>query len=312
ITHINSDGFRVLPLSSSPEIFDNSSKAWFRTMTNYDLALIKYALHAASKMSEALNLSDESQRWAKIESELPDFDIDKTTGGLNFAMGKPYDQSHRHFSNAMAIHPMSIFDVTYSDKDKKVVDATIKLLDEVGPDYWTGYSYSWLANMKARALNSDGARDDLKTFAECFVLRNGFHVNGDQSRSGKSLFTYRPFTLEGNFAYASALQEMMLQSHTDIVRIFAAIPDDWADVSFENLRAQGALAIPAQPTEGKTPPVTIYTEKGGTFKVQNPYKGSNIEVKGAISVASLPNDIYEIDAEQGVMISVISNTHIQK
>ena len=25
------------------------------------------------------------------------------------------------------------------------------------PDYWTGYSYSWFGNMKARAFDDDGA-----------------------------------------------------------------------------------------------------------------------------------------------------------
>ena len=70
---------------------------------------------------------------------------------------------------------------------------------------FAGYSYSWLANMEARAKHGDEAAEALKTFASCFVLRNSFHANGDQTKSGKSRFTYRPFTLEGNFAYASDL-----------------------------------------------------------------------------------------------------------
>jgi alpha-L-fucosidase 2 len=48
--------------------------------------------------------------------------------------------------------------------------------------------------------------------------------------------TYRPFTLEGNFAFASAIQEMLIQSHTGVVKLFPAIPSDWKDVSFNTLR----------------------------------------------------------------------------
>lgn len=304
ITFINKDGFRVLPISSSPEIYDNSAKAWFPTMTNYDLALIKYALHAASNMADALGKTDEALHWTKIETELPDFNLDKETGGLTFAEGKTYDESHRHFSNAMAVHPMSILDVTYSEKDKQIVEATINTLDKVGPAYWTGYSYSWLANMKARALDGEGTRDALKIFAECFVLRNGFHVNGDQSGTGKSNFTYRPFTLEGNFAYASGVQEMMLQSHTDIVRIFPAIPKDWNNVSFTNLRSQGALLISAEKKDGKVISVTIKSEKGGKFKLQNPYAGETLQAEGAINVTSLSDDIYEIETTAGSLIKI--------
>ena len=57
--------------------------------------------------------------------------------------------------------------------------------------------------MKARAFDGEGAADALRTFAECFCLPNTFHANGDQTKSGKSKFTYRPFTLEGNFAFAA-------------------------------------------------------------------------------------------------------------
>ena len=87
-------------------------------------------------------------------------------------------------------------------------------LDKVGPDGWCGYSYSWLGNLKARAFDGEGAAQALKTFATCFCLPNSFHANGDQTKPGKSKFTYRPFTLEGNFAFAAGIQEMLLQSHT--------------------------------------------------------------------------------------------------
>ncbi len=53
-------------------------------------------------------------------------------------------------------------------------------MQEVGPDWWCGYSYSWFGNMKARAFDGEGAAQALKTFAECFCLPNTFHANGDR------------------------------------------------------------------------------------------------------------------------------------
>ena len=52
LSYINEDGYRVLPLSTSPEIFDNSLQAWFHTMTNYDLSLMKFTFGAAAEMAK--------------------------------------------------------------------------------------------------------------------------------------------------------------------------------------------------------------------------------------------------------------------
>ena len=78
----------------------------------------------------------------------------------------------------------------------------------------------------ARARDGRKAADALRVFADCFCLPNSFHANGDQSKTGKSRFTYRPFTLEGNFAFAAGLQEMLLQSHHELIRVFPAVPPE--------------------------------------------------------------------------------------
>ena len=270
ITLLDSNGIRKLPISSSPEIFDNSLNAWFRTMTNYDLALIQFAFRAAEEMAGALGKDEEATHWKELYGQLPDYDLD-ADGALTFAKGFPYNASHRHFSHAMAIHPLGLLDYSQGEKARKIIDATLQKLKDNGPDWWCGYSYSWFANMSARAMKGEDARDALRTFAECFCLTNGFHANGDQSQSGKSKFTYRPFTLEGNFAFAAALQEMLLQSHTGKIHIFPALPNDWKDLSFEKLRAESAFIVSASLRGGKLAHAEIMAEQGGTLQVINSF-----------------------------------------
>ena len=130
--------------------------------------------------------------------------------------------------------------------------------------------------MEARAGHGEEAAEALRTFAGCFVLRNSFHANGDQTKSGKSQFTYRPFTLEGNFAYASGLQEMLLQSQSGVIEVFPAIPKDWKDISFNHLRAMGAFLVSAELKDGKVVSLNVYSEKGGTLKIVSPLDGSVI------------------------------------
>ena len=170
------------------------------------------------------------------------------------------------------------------EKDREIIKATIKRLDEVGPDWWCGYSYSWLGNLKARAMDGEGAAEALRTFSECFCLRNTFHVNGDQTKSGKSMYTYRPFTLEGNFAFASGINEMLMQSHTGTVKIFPAIPDSWKDVSFKKLRTVGAFLVSAEMVDGRVEKVEILSETGGEFNMENPFSSGQFDTEGKIDL----------------------------
>jgi len=298
VSEVTPEGVRKLEFSSSPEVFDNSLQAWFSDMTNYDLAMMHFLFKAAAELAHELNLTDESSHWAALEAQLPDYDVDEE-GCLTFAKGYPYNESHRHFSHAMAIHPMGLIDWSDGEKSQHIIRATLKRLDEVGPDYWTGYSYSWLANMKARAFDGKGAAQALRTFAECFCLKNTFHANGDQTKSGKSRFTYRPFTLEGNFAFASGIQEMLLQSHTGTIRIFPALPEEWKDVSFEGLRAMGAFLVSAQMEGGEITRVRIYSEKGGMLNIARPgtlKPDKNYTLSGP--------DILNIDTQAGEWIEL--------
>lgn len=302
-TRKDAKGVRKLPLSSSPEIYDNSIRAWFKEMTNYDLGLIRFAFGAAATLAADLDLAEESEHWQNILAEFPDFDLD-STGGLTFAKGFPYNESHRHFSNAMSFHPLSIIDWSNGEKDQQIIKATIANLEKHGPDYWCGYSYSWFGNMKARAFDGEGAAKELRTFAECFCLRNTFHANGDQTKSGKSKFTYRPFTLEGNFAFASGIQEMLLQSHTGIVRLFPAIPSDWQDVSFDKLRTFGAFLISATRQKGKVVEVKVMPEQGGVLQLADPFDGHPVKTKGAVGELKTTNGVLEIVTKPGQQITL--------
>lgn len=298
VSTVDASGVRKLEISSSPEIFDNSLQAWFHDVTNYDLSLMRFAFGAAAELASELQLKDEAAHWKTLNEQLPDFDVDEE-GCLTFAPGTPYRASHRHFSHAMAFHPLGLIDWSQGEKSRRIIRATLKRLDEVGPDYWCGYSYSWLGNMKARAFDGEGAAEALRTFADCFCLANTFHANGDQTRSGKSRFTYRPFTLEGNFAFASGIQEMLLQSHTGVIRVFPAIPAGWREVSFDRLRAMGAFLVSAVKEEGEVRSVRIYPEQGGICRIASPFGSRPVKVDGQEGPVSNENGILSFATRKG-------------
>ncbi|MBC7627175.1 glycoside hydrolase family 95-like protein, partial [Ferruginibacter sp.] len=105
-----------------------------------------------------------------------------------------------------------------------------------------------------------------------FVSSNSFHLNGDQRGSQYSNFTYRPFTLERNFAFAQGIHEMLIQSNNGCIEIFPAIPAQWKNVSFQTLRAEGAFLVSAVKENGNIMEVKITSDAGGVLYLKLPFK----------------------------------------
>lgn len=270
VTVLDETGHRKLPISSSPEINDNSINAWFPQNTNYDLALMKFSFTKAVELAEALQLKSEADHWKKRLNEFGDYAL-TANDELMFAPSQAYNVSHRHFSHMMAIHPLGLIKWEDGAHAQTIIRNTISLLEKTGPDYWCGYSYAWLGNMQARAKNGEGAANALSIFAKAFCLSNSFHANGDQTKSGLSKFTYRPFTLEGNFAFAAGLQEMLLQSYAGFIEIMPAVPESWKDISFTSLRTEGAFLVSAKKHNGNLTEVKVVAEKGGKTIIHLPF-----------------------------------------
>lgn len=250
ISHARDEhGHRSVALSSSPEIHNNAPEAWFDRFTNYDLAMFRHALTIAADMAETLGLA-EADRWRRVCAELPPLAISED-GVLAIAPGEVLAASHRHFSHLAAIFPLGDIDPAENSADMAIARASIAQLDNLGSGMWMGYSFAWLACLKARIGDGAGASRALHGYIDGFLLPNSFHANGDFANKGYSNAVFRAFTLEGNFGAAQAVHEMLLQSHGGIIRLFPAIPDDWSDTGFTGLLAEGAIRVSAKRSKGR-------------------------------------------------------------
>lgn len=262
VTEHGPDGWRTLPLSSSPEMHGNEPRAWFPGLTNYDLALIRWLMGATAGLAHEVGEPAEAVRWQGVLAELPELALDGD-GSLLVAAGEPLTESHRHHSNLVAIHPLGLVDATRSPADRQTAATSLANLDRLGPGLWTGYSWAWLGCLRARSGDGVGAADAVRIFRTAFCGRNGFHLNGDQTGTKRySTFGYRPFTLEGNFAAAAAVQEMLLQSHGGVIEPFPAIPPDWQEAAF-TLLAEGGFLVSAELRQGRLHHVSVHAEHGG-------------------------------------------------
>ncbi len=333
----DANGLLKLPLSSSPEIFDNSGRAWLEPNSNYDTMCLKMLFLALQEMADASNQAGEATKWGKAAAALGDFHAD-ATGMLLVDAKNALPYSHRHLSNIIGMFPFNVITRDGGEIDAKRIQASLAQWDKLGTGGWCGYSFSWMSCLRARVGDAESALRHLDIYAKAFVLRNGFHANGDQTRSGFSGFTYRPFTLEGNFLAAQAVQEMLLQSwsptpgkrDTEVIRIFPATPWRWHDAAFTTLRTEGGHQVSAKRENNATTWFKITAGKDGIIRLRDNFGGrepqwntknvkkvgDNYEIvlkKGQAVEAQLakPAEIPPAPANLAEPVEIASSGHIQ-
>lgn len=79
-----------------------------------------------------------------------------------------------------------------------------------------------------------------------------------------------PFQIDGNFGGSSGIAEMLLQSHTDLIRLLPALPDNWCEGSVEGLRARGGYTIGFSWAKSKITEVTVRSSIAGLCQLEGP------------------------------------------
>lgn len=271
------NGKYYLPVSTSPEIFDNTRKSYLEPNSNFDLALIIYLFRTLKGYAETLG--ENAEKYERILEKLDDIAIDDS-GVVMLDKTQYLPETHRHFSHLMCLYPLHLINYD-TERHKEIYENTILNLETLGTGYWVGFSFAMSAQIYAMAKKGNAAAERLGQFCKCFVAENGFHLNGDYKHYGYTRFHYRPFTLESLFGFCDALQEMLLQDHQGCIELFPAIPDEWRSrgVAFKNLRSRGGLLISATFLNGeintlevKSPNETSVVINGKTYILE---KGVN-------------------------------------
>lgn len=270
------DGVYAMPVSASPEAFNNDQRAWLTPNSNYDIMCLRMLFLANAEMAAQLGQTADAAEWREWAGRLgPNHVTAKNV--LMLSRDEELTFSHRHFATLMAIYPFNLMTIDGSARDRAIIGATIPDIDRLGVVEWCGYSYTWMAALRARVNEPEAALWHLKAYLHAFILRNGFHANGDQTKMGFSSLDYRPFTLEGNFLAAAAIHEMLLQSWSaqpgtgewGPVRIFPAMPWRWHEASFTNLVAEGGHRVSARRENNATTSLRIVVGRAGELRLRD-------------------------------------------
>lgn len=273
------DGKLHLPVSGSPEYAEAV------TDCNYSAACLRWLAQTIVAVDARLALRDPvTARCHEVLDQLAPYAVDDS--GFMVGQDMPFAKSHRHWSHLFMIYPFhewSFDDTNQAPLVEKSLTHWLSL-----PNAFEGYSFMGAASMHALAGRGKAAVESLQKFLKF----KGCLPNGLYREAGPCM--------ETPFFTARSLQELLLTSHGDFIRVFPAVPDSWTNVCFADFRAEGAFLVSAERRGGVTRAVRVESLAGEPCRIRTTLTGT-IKAKGArkFTLNEVPGGIIEVDLRKG-------------
>jgi hypothetical protein len=236
----------------SPEYSAPDMRSVFRD-TSHDLALCRWGCQALLTACERLKIDDPLvPRWRDVVDRLVDYPQDET--GLMIGKDTPLEGTHRHLAHLMAIHPLYL--VNWEQPDRR--DLIERSLRHSAPPTLQGDFLNFTAAWAACMYASMGRGDDAHRLSKMCI----------DTLWPNTMFAFSGQNIETPLIAVVPLHDMLLQSWGDRIRVFNAAPAAWPDITFHNLRAEGAFLVSAQRKAGKTEWIRLKSLAGEPCRLQ--------------------------------------------
>ena len=143
---------------------------------------------------------------------------------------------HRHVSHLFGLYPGN----QIHKEDVLLMEACRTSLERRG-DEGTGWCMAWKACLWARLGDGNHAltllKNQLRMTKEetCSLVGGGIYPN--------MLCAHPPFQIDGNFGFAAAILEMLVQYEEKKIVLLPALPDEWKDGTAEGVKAPGNISV---------------------------------------------------------------------
>ena len=230
-----------------------------------DNSILKELFGNYLKACEILGITELTDKVKAALEKLPPFKRGKGGQLQEWFLDYPeVDVHHRHVSQLYGL---------IHREDEELLAACRVALDRRG-DEGTGWCMAWKACLWARL--GDGERA-LK------LLKNQLHVTREENCSlvgggtyPNMLCAHPPFQIDGNFGFAAAVLEMLVQYQDDRILFLPALPKEWKDGKIRGLKAPGGITIDFAWKDGR---ITEYSLKSLTDTVRTLlYNGTEKEI----------------------------------
>lgn len=284
----DSKGIYHLPVGISPEYPEEAVDC------NVDLALFVWGCTTLLQICELLKIKDPlMNKWKEVLEKIAGYPKDEN--GLMIGKDVPFRESHRHYSHLFPIYPLYLINWEQPE-NRELIEKSL--------DHWTsmteffeGYSYTGAASICSSIDRPNEAVDFLNKFLESRIEPN-------------TLYQEMGPCIETPLSAAKSIQDMLLQSWGDKIRIFPGVPSNWEDVSFYNLRAEGGFLVSASKKDGQVQFVGIKSLAGEPCRIKTPIKAPfKILGKGPINYSLIDGEIIEMELLKGEEVLILQEMY---
>ena len=290
----NKNGQLVTCPSVSPEntyLTESGAKGSLSIGPSMDSQIIYELFTSVINASEVLGIdSDYADKLRTMRDKLPKPEIGKYGQIKEWAID--YDEvepGHRHISQLFALYPADMISVRKTPELANAARATIERRLSHGGGH-TGWSRAWIINLWARLNDGEKVYENIAALLAYSTNKN-------------MLDNHPPFQIDGNFGGAAGISEALLQSINQELILLPALPKEWENGSFENLKARGGFTVSCKWENSKFSEALIVSNSGEVCRliVNTPVKvlcnGEEIfceEKDGAIVFNTISGKSYNI------------------
>lgn len=275
-------GFLHLKETYSPE-YGNAKDC------NYDIALLRWGCQTLLESCRILSVNDDlCPTWQRVIDKLTDYP--QNEDGIMIGKDVPYSRSHRHFSHLLMFYPLYLLNAE-QEGSKELLEKSVEHWHSM-PNNILGFSYTGASLLYAAFGEGDKALEKLNGLFALTLRPNTMYME-----SGP--------VIETPLSGAQCVHEMLLQSWGKKIRVFPAVPSQWQDVRFQDLRAEGAFLVSAIRKGGKTTDIRIKSLAGEPCILQTDMENPVVKIGNAMLVPQ-GKGVYALDIRKGETVTITS------
>lgn len=194
-------------------------------------------------------------------------------GSKYFAIAENIALNHPRDKNAITPGPIVAARLGLGEQTFKELSNSIRYLQHFNQGLFYNLDH-WYALSPYAGKVKDS---DIVTQRDYVFDSRITYNNPDAGRSGLAAYPFVQCGMEPLGILGAAVNEMLLQSQEDKIRIFPAVPDKW-ECAF-SLLARGAFIVSSQRTEkGEIPGVEVLSQKGNVCKIVSPWPATKVRI----------------------------------